>query len=338
MNFRYARGGGPPRPRPPETVPPAPTPRVEDVAEEERAAFAALEQTRRRFLALDVHGILDVPPGADAEALRGGFLARAQRLHPDLYRRYRSPALRALAAETFLLVCRAYERARAAPLEGFLVAADPAADAPPATQPPGSSEPAGVPVEPLRASSPSPYSEITISDGAASGGYDDELTFTTSTRGKALTAEELFDDAGAAAASASANAQPVSEAESSEATPPPLVDIDITPTPTSETSPGAAASPPPSVEDGRGALGDGRYREACEAFAAILRAEPRNRQVRALYHVASGLELRQKGDGVKARLMFETALAHDRNCEEAHRALAVEPDRKSGLFKRFFDR
>jgi hypothetical protein len=54
--------------------------------------------------------------------------------------------------------------------------------------------------------------------------------------------------------------------------------------------------------------------------------------------VASGLELRQKGEGVKARLMFETALAHDRNCEEAHRALAIESDRKGGLFKRLFDR
>ena len=95
-----------------------------------------------------------------------------------------------------------------------------------------------------------------------------------------------------------------------------------------------------TLDTGRAALTEGRFREACEAFAAVLRAEPRNRQVRALYHVASGMELRQKGDGVKARLMFETALAHDRECVEAQQALTPEPDKKTsgGLFKRLFDR
>jgi len=91
---------------------------------------------------------------------------------------------------------------------------------------------------------------------------------------------------------------------------------------------------------GRAALVEGRYRDACEAFAGFLRRDPRNRQVRALYHVASGLDLRAKGEGVKARLQFETALAHDKDCDEARRALLPEPrDRdKSGLFRRLFDK
>jgi hypothetical protein len=343
-------GTRPPRSRTPETVPPAPQPRAEDVADEERAAYATLETLRRRLLALPAHAVLDVPPDADAEAVRAGFLARAQKLHPDLYRRYGSPAVRALAAEAYLHVRRAYERMLGAPAEPVLLVAEPAADAAPSE--------ASAPVEPMRSAGSAPYSELSIVEGGAATppGYDEEVTFTTSVRSKALTAEELFADAAEAEPAtippvtpAPATLPPVAPPppEVDEATPTPTPVPVLTPTPTplpvstptATAAPGAppAPPPPPSVDDGRSALAEGRFREACEAFAAILRAEPRNRQVRALYHVASGMELRQKGDGVKARLMFETALAHDRECEEAQRALNHEPDKK-GIFKRLFDR
>jgi hypothetical protein len=333
-----AVGTRPPKARLPETLPPASAPRVEDVADEERAAFAALETMRKRLLALPAHAVLDVPPDADGETVRAGFLARATKLHPDLYRRYRSPALRALAGEIFLLVGRAYARMRGAPAEAFLVSAEPASEAPLPTSPPVTMDSgSAVPVEAVRASASSPYSELTVTEGdgnsaAGGGGYDDELTFTTTTRGKALTAEELFDDPDAVAEAAPPTIPPRSAPPSEEtaATPPP----EVTPMPSAE-----ASVDVPTVDVGRSALAEGRYRDACEAFAAILRAEPRNRQVRALYHVASGMELRQKGDGVKARLMFETALAHDRECVEAQQALTPEPDKKTGgIFKRLFDR
>jgi len=337
-----AVGTKPPKSRLPETLPPSAAPRVEDVAEEERAAFATLETMKKRLLALPAHAVLDVPPDADGETARAGFLARAGKLHPDLFRRYRSPALRSLAGEIFLLVGRAYSRMRGAPSEAFLVAAEPAAESPMPTTPPISMDSVtAAPVEAMRAGASSPYSEISVTgderdgDGdGGSGGYDDELTFTTTTRNKALTAEELFDDPDAVAEVSPPTIPPRSSAAPSEEVAPVTPVPEVTPV-----TPPPQLEAPPSVDIGRAALGEGRYRDACEAFAAILRAEPRNRQVRALYHVASGMELRQKGDGVKARLMFETALAHDRECVEAQQALTPEPDKKTGgIFKRLFDR
>jgi len=91
------------------------------------------------------------------------------------------------------------------------------------------------------------------------------------------------------------------------------------------------------VEAGRAALASGQWREAAEKFADALRIDPRNRPVRALYHVANGMDLRARGDGVKATTQFEIALQHDRECEEARRALAQPNDRR-GIFRRFFDR
>ncbi len=335
-----ALGTHPPRARVPETVRPEPAPRADDVAEDERAAFSALAAVHRRILMLPAHEVLDVPADADAEHAHAGYLARCQKLHPDVFRRYRSPALRQLATEVFLHVRRALECMRGhRPREGWLAAvAD--AGTPEALAPP----PDGT-AEPIAAAGSSPYSEIQIVREAAgaSQSYEDELTFTTSVRMKALTAEELFDDE--PTVDAPAPSEPGADTIETAAPPPPAPPQpppgppELTPLPAALPLPPDA--PAPTVELGREAMAEGRFRDACQTFAAILRAEPRNRQVRALYHVASGLELRAKGEGANALLQFETALAHDRECEEAKRALAHEPDKEKkggGLFKRLFDR
>jgi hypothetical protein len=327
-------GTKPPRGRAPETLPPAPAPRLDDVAADEKAAFVTLLAVHRRLLSLPAHEVLDVARDADAETVRAGYLAKCQKLHPDVYRRYRSPALHALASEVFGQVRRAFERlCGVLPAEGWLVAVDEsAAPAEPAQ------EGGGVPTEPLAATSSSPYSELQITTEAqTSPSYDDELSFTSSVRMKALTAEELFDD----------ETTPPPPAAPSEAGPPPL-EVETAPAEPAAPPPQPAPSEPPAtaplVASGREALSDGRWRDACEAFAAVLRAEPRNRHVRALYHVANGMDLRTKGEGAQARLQFETALAHDRDCEEAQRALAGHepaPDKdrdKKGIFMRLFER
>ncbi len=104
--------------------------------------------------------------------------------------------------------------------------------------------------------------------------------------------------------------------------------------------PGAA--PPEAIADqvdaGRRALAAGQWNEARERFAAALRLDPRNRPVRALYHVANGLELRARGQAAEATLQFETALVHDRTCDEARLALHGGAAQKKGLFRRLFDR
>jgi hypothetical protein len=130
---------------------------------------------------------------------------------------------------------------------------------------------------------------------------------------------------------------------------PPPSEPPQTPAPPPGPSPAAAKSPTGApaaatkadtaaiVEQGRVALNGGRWAEARERFAAALKIDPRNRPVRALYHVASGHELRARGQDAQATLQFETALAHDRECEEARRALQGTEEKK-GIFRRFFDR
>jgi hypothetical protein len=372
-------------------LPPAPAPRVEDVADDERAVFAMLESTRRRFLGLSAHGVLDVAPGADADTVRVAFLARAARLHPDRFRRYRSAALRALALDTYLHVRRARDRMLGLGAGPFLVAAGAALEsgtheavpvAPAPAMSPSALTPGPSRAEVARAADVTPalasgvdtdapavpaapaYDEITITvaaepDRAESDGpgYDEELTFTTSVRSRALTAEELFDDdltdgniliaapptlpPGAELLPAGADLLPPVSPVPTGARPPSGGHPPVPTSPPQSAAEPPAAPPVLSADAGRAALAEGRFREACELFAAVLRVEPRNRQLRALYHVASGLELRQKGDGVRAQIMFETALAHDRECVEARRALAHEPapdPKKSGLFRRLFDR
>jgi adhesin transport system membrane fusion protein len=80
------------------------------------------------------------------------------------------------------------------------------------------------------------------------------------------------------------------------------------------------------------------YRSRQAEFAANTsvfnqQIDQRNRAIRALYHVASGLSLRQKGEHAQAQLQFETALGHDPECADALRALGKLDD-KDGIFRR----
>jgi hypothetical protein len=328
------------RSRVPETVPPPPEPRLEDVPEDERGAWSALAALRERVLALPAHEVLGIPTDADVARAHSAYLALAVRVHPDRFRRYKSRSMRALAADTFMHLRRAYLRllpdaAGAAPgaERGWLLELGDGGEPAPA-------EVAGDGVpEPLPASGSSPYSELSITKGAAaSGAYDDDVSFTTSVRMRALTAEELFDE------EPTHSAQPPGPAAIAARAQAVVLGASVDPAPPVEPQPAddkdAAEQRAELEATGRAALADSRWRDACEAFAAFLRMEPKNRAVRALYHVANGMDLRAKGEGVKARLQFETALAHDRDCEPARRALLPDAggDRKAGLFKRLFDK
>jgi len=298
----------PPAPPAPAELPADARPRVEDVAVDERPVFEMLDGMRRKMIDQAAHEILGVGGEAKRDEIRKSWLGMVKKLHPDVYGKHRSPGIRRLAAEVFLAVSRAYDRLRGtdshAPSTAvrgpWLVEVD---------------EGSPVPV-PVRDEISSPYDAVEVIRAPAPPQveeFTEEVSFTTSVRMKALSAEDLFGDAG-------------------RPTPPPV------------SPPGASLSPPAptpvsstQVAAARAALDGGQFREASELFAQALRTDPRNRQLRSLYHVAYGLDLKARGEGVKARLQFETALAHDRDCEEAKRALSQAIDKKS-IFKKLFER
>jgi hypothetical protein len=284
-------------------------PRVEDVAVDERPVFEMLDGMRRKMTDQAAHEILGVGAEAKRDEIRRSWLGMAKKLHPDVYGKHRSPGIRRLASEVFLGVSRAYDRLRgtdshapATAVRGpWLVEVD---------------EGASVPV-PVRDEISAPYDAVEVIRAPAPPQpeeFTEEVSFTTSVRMKALSAEDLFGDAG-------------------RPTPPPMVPPGAPLAPAPDPAPAANAQ----TAAARTALDGGQFREASELFAQALRADPRNRQLRALYHVAYGLDLKGRGEGVKARLQFETALAHDRECEEAKRALGQAVDKKS-IFKKLFER
>jgi curved DNA-binding protein CbpA len=105
-------------------------------------------------------------------------------------------------------------------------------------------------------------------------------------------------------------------------------------------------SVPEHIEDqpsGRQGISDllalvrtGKFEEARERVAAALHFDPRDRRMRALYHVISGRELMAAGEETAAATQFEAALAHDRNCREAREA--IEELRATGLHSGLYPR
>lgn len=78
------------------------------------------------------------------------------------------------------------------------------------------------------------------------------------------------------------------------------------------------------------------FEAAREKVASALHFDPRNRRLRALYHVISGRERLATGETMAAATQFEAALAHDRDCRPAREALDHMQARghHSGMFPR----
>jgi translation initiation factor IF-2 len=279
----------------------------DEVHAEDKDVHAALAQYHEDILRQATHEILGVAYDADLRAVRAAYFTLARHRHPDVYGRYRSPGVRALASEVFVHINRAYDRLRAdvvarsgAAMPGpaatggaaWLVDEDdvrPAesveleaethhapAPASPAPAPPAPAAPAAVAAPP-----PAPHMPI------AAG---------TPVPRKTL-ADELFGDLGA----------------------PPAPDDQ----PFDAVVPASTERSASLANAGRAALAAGQCEVAQGHFAAALKLDPRNRPVRALYHVASGLLLRARGQHTEAQLQLESALAHDPTCAEALRALGL---------------
>jgi hypothetical protein len=96
-----------------------------------------------------------------------------------------------------------------------------------------------------------------------------------------------------------------------------------------------------SVETARAELERGEYKAARERLAEALRTVPRDRNARALYHVAQAGVLLADGKAVDAASQLQTALTHDPANVLARRALddlKAKLEKKGGILGRLFSR
>jgi hypothetical protein len=294
-------------------------PTVEDVSQELRDVFFAVEAQHRHMRESAAHEVLDVAWDASVEEIRRGYFRLTKLYHPDRFAKYRSAAVSHLASELFVHINRAYDRMREAaaaagnaiiagpallPHQGWVVGFEDVGDH-------GTPRPAAAP-KPLPAA-PTPS----------------EILFATRPRATAkaptpiptpFSADALFDDVPA----------PEKPEEKSQV---------------SELFATGALSERQRhrvAELGlraRELLHEQKPDSARELLADALHIDPRNRELRALYHVASGYCMMASDKAVDATTQFETALAHDPACAEARTALqGRRKPRKTGMFKRFFER
>ncbi|MCP4445313.1 MAG: hypothetical protein GY811_08215 [Myxococcales bacterium] len=97
-------------------------------------------------------------------------------------------------------------------------------------------------------------------------------------------------------------------------------------------------------EETRVLLHEEKFDEARERLAQVLEEEPRNREARALYHVAYEYTLIERDNTAAAMTQFEVALKHDPSCKHAATAAASaksssrKRQRRPSLLERIFRR
>jgi hypothetical protein len=264
-----------------------PSPPGEGVAAER---FLAFEAELRRLRQLPAHEVLGVPWDAGPAEVRAAWITLGRRFHPDNVARYRSAALAHVAMELTIHVNRAYERLRDALVhDGRAAAFGPALH-----------EPRGwlVGFEEV-ATGNQPIAADRAAEGGAAGATASEppppssapRSRTSGVRfavvAEALTEDGLFGDL---ALPASGRNAPAAEGDAFE-------------------------------KQARSRLAVGDHAAAKEVLAAALHVYPRNRSLRALYHVATALEALDAGHVMLATSQLEAALAHDERCAEAASAL-----------------
>ena len=244
--------------------------------------FLALEAELRRLRQLPAHEVLGVPWDAGPVEVRAAWIALGRRFHPDNADRWGSAALLHVAEELTIHINRAYERMRAA-----LIADGRAAAYGPALHEPrgwliGFDEVQTGDTHVAESNEPATPSPIAPPRSRTSG-----VRFAVVP--EALTEEGLFGDLGLPAPPPPRGTAPV-EGEAFE-------------------------------KQARSRLAAGDHAAAKEVLAAALHVYPRNRALRALYHVATALEALDAGQVMLATSQLEAALAHDERCVEAASAL-----------------
>lgn len=341
-----------------ETIEPPPALDELDAAQfsdpAERAVFTELEAELSRLREGAAHEVLGVAWDAGVEQIRRAYFGLTKRFHPDVFARYRSEGLRHLAQEIFIHVNRGYDRMRDAavaagagivagpallPHHGWLAAWSDLGEEPrtplPRPLPRAPSQP--VVHEPVMPQAPAPE---------PAAGFFDELPDMLGASPPAPVPAPPPAPVPAPPPAPVRAAPPPLAVELPEPAPAPAVPAVVFERPPAAAPPAGPPDPTRSfptddeqLSSARALLAEGKHDLAREMLAKALRAAPRNRSLRALYHVAAGRRLMAQQDAVRAVAQLEAALAHDRDCAEARAALTElqgEQPKKGGLFKRLF--
>jgi uncharacterized protein (TIGR02266 family) len=304
--------------------------------------------------------VLGVPTDADPDVIRKAYLQLAKRYHPDLYGRFRGAAVADAVNEAFVLVRTAYKRlvrgegtsgkTRTPSVGSGADAVAGAADieviphnAPPRPQA------AGQPLPTRRLLDEDLFDEATLRrTGGHAAAVPSADVATVPSAGTSARPAAVPSARPAAASAVPAARAPVAPAKHARSTPPvraskPLSADELF----DDDTLGASDEPPPAeldelshkqlARDGRDALKQGRFAEARELLQKSLDADPRDRYIRATYHLAAGYEARAAGRDEDAKKQFETVLLFDKQCEEAIQELRAPAKEEKSAAKKLTD-
>ncbi|RMH40354.1 MAG: tetratricopeptide repeat protein [Deltaproteobacteria bacterium] len=302
-------------------------------------AAAHLRAELERLATANPFEVLGVGYDAGSEQVRAAFLALTKRYHPSRFARGERDTVRA-ANELFLRIKDAYTRLsddarRAQMRELFAPAAAPASCAS-----------AGAPETPPRAPAARPAPAAPATARRAASPPESKTPPATGTRAAAGTRPVAATTARRPAPAAPATAQRTGSARRS------APGAGSTRRPVAGTPPPARAAAAiaaglqdtvrrraEAYEQALAQLAAGRYADARRALHRIAAEEPQTKKYRVQMHYAWGLEHEEAGRIEEARREFERALALDPEYKRAHEALdRLPPDKKGGLFKKFFGR
>jgi tetratricopeptide (TPR) repeat protein len=318
-------------------------PAAEDVPEDARERYRELESTLAAMREKAAHDVLGVDWDAEVSDIRLAYFGLVKLYHPDVLSKHGSDAVSLLGAEIFIYINKAYDR-----LRDSAVAAGKAIAAGPALLPSSGwiadfddigiarprkthritdfASPVPVPVKAmssLAVNAPEIEDNVEVNFSASAASDESKSRGDEAPSASQLEQGSLFVDA----RNTVSGMRPIEDSsdggdEDAEAD----VDVDVL-----GLSQKALAN-----------LDAKKYDEAREQLAKVLEHEPRNREARALYHVAYGHTLIERGNASAAMTQFEVALKHDPDCEaaKAARSLRGSSKRKSrpSLLKRIFKR
>jgi tetratricopeptide (TPR) repeat protein len=349
-------------------VPSGPIPSItesEDVVAAEQDLVRALLSEAESLKKLNPFLVLGVGYEANDSDVRAAFGELTKRYHPDLFARYESTELRAVAAEIFILIRDAYRKLGDEASRAQVLTSLGRPTAPRAV--PIQNRPPPVPVKPPRAATGQvpvlppppqarPFTDVQPTSRPGEGSVPGVPTpgrLQTPARGIPAVTTPLPAKPGTPSRIPSAReSQPIPtvsqqipttpSASGSQGMKPPRPETAPPPPLQTNRSPVPNAPPVLSGEAGENALEDlldaGKFDEALAAYKVMAKKNPADRTYRAGIELCEGLRALAQRDRLEAAQRFEAALEIDPSNERAARELAemrrLATNERKGLLTR----